>query len=259
MPEADNVLEVRGLQVRHAARATLQDVSLKVGRGEIVGLVGESGSGKSTLARAVASLLPAEAGEVWVMGRDWQRLSGAALRAQRRHLQLIFQDPLASLNPRMRIGEALAEPLRVFAPRKSDRERRDAVAVMLEKVGLNAADSERMPGNFSGGQCQRIAIARAMIAAPEILICDEPVSSLDVSIQGQILNLLLDLQCDSGTSMVFISHDLAVVRSLCQRAYVLQSGRIVEHGVTASLFSSPRHPYTQELIAAARGRLSFGQ
>lgn len=259
MSEPDDVLEVRGLRVRHGTRTTLEDVNLRVGRGEIVGLVGESGSGKSTLARAVASLLPAEAGEVLVMGRDWQRLRGGALRSQRRHLQLVFQDPLASLNPRMRIGDALSEPLRVFASRMSERERRDAVASMLERVGLSAADSGRMPRMFSGGQCQRIAIARAMISGPEILICDEPVSSLDVSIQGQILNLLLDLRRDSGTSMIFISHDLAVVRHLCQRTYVLRSGRIVDQGVTASLFGNPSHPYTRELLVAARLRLSFGQ
>lgn len=259
MRDPDAVLEVRGLRVRHADRTTLDDVNLKVDRAEIVGLVGESGSGKSTLARAVASLLPVDAGEVLVMGTDWQRLRGRALRSQRRHLQLIFQDPLASLNPRMSIGDALSEPLRVFAAGMSARERRDAVPAMLEKVGLSAADSGRMPGSFSGGQCQRIAIARAMIARPEILICDEPVSSLDVSIQGQILNLLLDLRRDAGTSMVFISHDLAVVRQLCQRTYVLRSGRIVDQGATAQLFSNPGHPYTRELLAAARVRLSFGQ
>ncbi|MBS0613551.1 MAG: ABC transporter ATP-binding protein [Proteobacteria bacterium] len=258
MLESDPVLEVRGLCVRHAAReggrpsrAALADVNLQLGAGEMVGLVGESGSGKSTLVRAVARLLPAEAGEVRVLGLNWLRLHGRALREQRRHLQLVFQDPLASLNPRMSVGEALSEPLRAFHPRMGAPERREAVAVMLERVGLSAADASRYPRLFSGGQCQRIAIARAMIAKPRILICDEPVSSLDVSIRGQILNLLLDLQRDAGTSMLFISHDLAVVRHLCRRTYVLLAGRIVDEGPTAELFARPHHPYTLELLAAA--------
>ena len=264
MTDPPPVLEVSALTVRYATsggagrgRAALQDVNLRVGAGEIVGLVGESGSGKSTLARAVARLLPAQAGAVRVLGQDWLRLRGSALRAQRRHLQLVFQDPLASLNPRMSVGEALAEPLRVFEPQMSAPQRRDAVVAMLEQVGLTAASAARHPRQFSGGQCQRIAIARAMIARPQLLICDEPVSSLDVSIRGQVLNLLLDLSSGAGTSMIFISHDLAVVRQLCQYTYVLLDGRIVEHGVTGELFARPVHPYTRELLAAAAIGLSF--
>lgn len=265
MNESNPVLEVRGLSARYSgspgsrpAGLVLEDVSLRVGAGEIVGLVGESGSGKSTLARSIARLLPADAGEVLVLGRDWQRMHGRDLREQRRHLQIVFQDPQASLNPRMSAGEAVSEPLRAFAPGMNGQQRHKAAAAMLEQVGLSAADAGRYPRTFSGGQCQRIAIARAVIARPRILVCDEPVSSLDVSIQGQILNLLLDLRDREGMSILFISHNLTVVRHLCQRTYVLLAGRIVDQGETDQLFANPTHPYTRRLLSAVTGiPLSF--
>jgi oligopeptide transport system ATP-binding protein len=174
----------------------------------------------------------------------------SALRARRRDLQIIFQDPLASLNPRMSIGETIAEPLRIFEPQSNAGARRARVKEMLERVGLNASMVRRYPHEFSGGQCQRIGIARAMILAPQLLICDEPVSSLDVSIQGQIVNLLLDLQRDAGTAMLFISHNLAIVRHLSHRIMVMQSGSIVEAASREALFSAPVHPYTRALLAA---------
>lgn len=172
------------------------------------------------------------------------------LRARRRYLQMIFQDPLASLNPRLSVGETLEEPLKIFQPRMSATARRTAVATMLAQVGLSPEDARRYPRQFSGGQCQRIGIARAMMPAPQLLICDEAVSALDVSIQGQIVNLLLDLQRSAGTAMMFISHNLGIVRHVSHRVYVLFRGRIVEQAPAESLFATPRHPYTRELLAA---------
>ena len=186
------------------------------------------GPGKSTLARAILRLVHASQGSVVWRGRDLLSCDGATLRRLRRDLQIVFQDPLASLNPRMTVGETIAEPLRIFEPRLDARERRARVGGMLERVGLTADMMGRYPHEFSGGQCQRIGIARAMILNPKLLICDEPVSSLDVSIQGQIVNLLLDLQREAGTAMLFISHNLAVVRHLSHRILVMYSGRLVE-------------------------------
>jgi oligopeptide transport system ATP-binding protein len=225
-------------------------VSFDLRAGETLGLVGESGSGKSTLARAILRLVHASRGSVIWRGQDLLSCDGAALRRLRRDLQIVFQDPLASLNPRMSIGETIAEPLRIFEPGLDARGRRARVGGMLERVGLTADMAGRYPHEFSGGQCQRIGIARAMMPNPQLLICDEPVSSLDVSIQGQIVNLLLDLQREAGTAMLFISHNLAVVRHLSHRILVMYSGRLVEIAARDALFASPIHPYTQALLAA---------
>jgi len=244
------LLSVRGLEVRFGAASALEDVGFDLRAGETLGLVGESGSGKSTLARAILRLIPAAAGRILWSGEDMLTWSAARLRRHRRHMQLVFQDPLASLNPRMSVADAIAEPLRIFETTVSARERRARVVAMLERVGLSAAMMDRYPHEFSGGQCQRISIARAMILRPQLLICDEPVSSLDVSIQGQIVNLLQGLQQEWGTAMVFISHNLAVVRHLSHRVLVLYRGRIVEIADCDTLFAAPAHPYTRALLAA---------
>jgi oligopeptide transport system ATP-binding protein len=251
-PQATNepLLSVKELQVNFGAHAALQGVSFDLFAGETLGLVGESGSGKSTLARAILRLVAAARGSVLWRGKDFLACGRAQLRLLRRDLQIVFQDPLASLNPRMTVGETIAEPLRIFEPGLKARERLDLVSEMLERVGLAAAMAGRYPHEFSGGQCQRIGIARAMILRPALLICDEPVSSLDVSIQGQIVNLLLDLQHDAGTAMLFISHNLAVVRHLSNRILVMYAGGLVEIARRDALFMAPIHPYTRALLAA---------
>jgi oligopeptide/dipeptide ABC transporter ATP-binding protein len=253
------LLEVAGLRVSFAIASGLgrqrrvqavDGVDITVAPGETVGLVGESGSGKSTLARGIARLVPSSGGTVRFQGEEWSSLPPAQLRARRRDLQMIFQDPLASLNPRLSVGEALQEPLKIFQPGMDAVARRQAVESMLVRVGLSPEDARRYPRQFSGGQCQRIGIARAMMPAPRLLICDEAVSALDVSIQGQIVNLLLDLQRTAGTAMIFISHNLGIVRHVSHRVYVMFRGRIVEHAPGDALFATPRHPYTRELLAA---------
>jgi oligopeptide transport system ATP-binding protein len=244
------LLRVMDLRVRFDARAALCDVSFDLFAGETLGLVGESGSGKSTLARAILRLVHADRGAVLWRGRDLLTCDAKELRRLRRDLQIVFQDPLASLNPRMTIGESIAEPLRIFAAESAARQIEEQVAGMLQRVGLAADMMDRYPHEFSGGQCQRAGIARAMILSPQLLICDEPVSSLDVSIQGQIVNLLLDLQRDTGTAMLFISHNLAVVRHLSHRILVMYAGRIVEIATRDALFATPAHPYTRALLAA---------
>jgi oligopeptide transport system ATP-binding protein len=244
------LLRVADLRVEFGARTALSDVTFELFAGETLGLVGESGSGKSTLARAILRLVAPSKGSVVWRGRDLLACEPAALRALRRDLQIVFQDPLASLNPRMTVGETIAEPLRIFEPGLDAPARRARVGGMLERVGLAAGMIGRYPHEFSGGQCQRIGIARAMILGPKLLICDEPVSSLDVSIQGQIVNLLLDLQRDVGTAMLFISHNLAVVRHLSHRILVMYSGRLVEIAARDALFAAPVHPYTRALLAA---------
>jgi oligopeptide transport system ATP-binding protein len=244
------LLRVTDLRVEYGAHAALCDVSFDLFPGETLGLVGESGSGKSTLARAILRLVRARNGSVAWCGRELLSCDAAALRRLRRDLQIVFQDPLASLNPRMTIGDSIAEPLHIFEPDLNARARNARVGGMLERVGLAADMSGRYPHEFSGGQCQRIGIARAMILGPKLLICDEPVSSLDVSIQGQIVNLLLDLQRDAGTAMLFISHNLAVVRHLSHRILVMYSGRLVEIATGDALFAAPVHPYTRALLSA---------
>jgi oligopeptide transport system ATP-binding protein len=246
----DRLLSVAGLEVRYGERRVLSDVSFDLLAGETLGVVGESGSGKSTLARAILRLIPATQGSIVWRGRDLRTCDSSALQRLRRELQIIFQDPLGSLNPRMTVGETIAEPLRIFEPALNTQRRVARVGEMLERVGLGAGMMDRYPNEFSGGQCQRIGIARAMILSPKLLICDEPVSSLDVSVQGQIVNLLLDLQRDAGTAMLFISHNLALVRHLSHRILVIYSGRLVEIATRDALYEKPIHPYTRALLAA---------
>jgi oligopeptide transport system ATP-binding protein len=247
---ADPLLRVTNLRVEFGGLRAVEEVTFDLFGGATVGLVGESGSGKSTLARAILRLVAASGAVVW-RGQDLGKLRPRALRPLRRDLQIVFQDPLASLDPRMTIGESIAEPLRIFERGLKAGERRARVGAMLARVGLGVDMIGRYPHEFSGGQCQRIGIARAMILGPKLLICDEPVSSLDVSIQGQIVNLLLDLQRDLGTAMLFISHNLAVVRHLSHRIMVMYSGRLVEIAPRDVLFAAPVHPYTRALLAAA--------
>lgn len=226
------------------------EVSLQLNAGETLGIVGESGCGKSTLVRAILQLVKPDAGQVLWMGQSLGPLSRRAMRPLRRDLQIIFQDPLASLDPRMTVAEIVAEPLRVHRPELNRAARRAAVAGILQRVGLAADAGNRYPHEFSGGQCQRIGIARAMVIEPKLLVCDEPVSALDVSIQTQIVNLLKTLQRDSGMSMLFVSHNLAVVKHICDRVLVLYLGRVMELASTEALFGQPLHPYTRALLEA---------
>jgi len=248
---SDAVLQVSQLNVQFGAHAVLHEVSFDVREGESVGLVGESGSGKSTLARAILRLVHCASGRVEWRGEDLLSSPPAVMRAKRRELQIVFQDPKASLNPRMSVGAAVGEPLKIFSPDLNATEAGRLVDAMLLRVGLDASMTRRYPHEFSGGQCQRIAIARAMMLNPRLLICDEAVSSLDVSIQGQIINLLQDLQRENGMAMLFISHNLAVVRHLCHRVLVMFMGRLVEIADRGALFDAPVHPYTRALLAAA--------
>jgi oligopeptide transport system ATP-binding protein len=235
------------------ARATLRavdGVSFELRAGEALGVVGESGCGKSTLARAALHLLRPTAGQIVWMGRPIDGLTEHALRPLRRDLQIVFQDPLASLDPRMTIGEIVAEPLRLHRPELDRGARADAVADMLGRVGLSRELANRYPHEFSGGQCQRVGIARAMILKPRLLVCDEPVSALDVSIQEQIVTLLADLKREYGMSVLFVSHNLAVVRRLCERVLVLYLGRMMELAPAELLYTRPLHPYTRDLLDA---------
>ena len=237
---------LRGLFRRTAVRA-VQDVSLAIGAGDALGLVGESGSGKSTLGRILLGLLPPSAGRVVIHGQDLADASPAALKQLRRRMQLVFQDPYSSLDPRRRIGAQIADGLTIHGlPRSPTR-----IAELLDQVGLPAAHANRFAHEFSGGQRQRIAIARALATGPELLVADEPVSALDVSVQAQILALFAELRSRLGLALLFISHDLPVVRSLCDRVAVLYLGRIVETGPAAAVFDRPLHPYTQALLSAA--------
>jgi oligopeptide transport system ATP-binding protein len=235
---------------RTAQLRAIDDVSLAVRTGEALGLVGESGCGKSTLARAVLQLIRPTSGSVVWLGRAIEHLREREMRPLRRDLQIIFQDPLASLDPRMTVGETVAEPLRVHRPGMDRAARRAAVSAMLTRVGLNPEDINRYPHEFSGGQCQRIGIARAMVLNPKLLICDEPVSALDVSIQAQIINLLRDLRRDQNMTILFVSHNLAVVRRLCDRVAVLYLGKVMELATVQELFAAPLHPYTRGLLAS---------
>lgn len=239
-----------GLFARKRFLRAVDGVDLELREGEALGIVGESGCGKSTLARAILRLVPVTEGKVVWLGRAIEAESVSAMRPLRRDMQIVFQDPLASLDPRMTVGEIVAEPLRIHAPQMTREQRRIAVIDMLARVGLPADVVNRYPHEFSGGQCQRIGIARAMVLRPKLLVCDEPVSALDVSIQAQIVNLLQDLKREFGMSILFVSHNLAVVRRLCDRVIVLYLGKPVEVAPTESLYLAPSHPYTRGLLSA---------
>ncbi|MBP2648087.1 MAG: peptide transporter substrate-binding protein [Gemmatimonadetes bacterium] len=256
---ASPLLEVRELVKHYRARAILgrsappvravDGVSLTLGRGETLGLVGESGCGKTTVGRTIIRLQEPTSGQALLDGTDIFTLGADALRAFRRRVQMIFQDPYGSLNPRMTVGDAIAEGMDIH--RIGTRpQRRGRVATLLEEVGLDASYAARYPHEFSGGQRQRIGIARALAVEPEVIICDEPVSSLDVSVQAQVLNLLSDLQRARQLAYLFIAHDLAVVRQVADRIAVMYLGRIVETGTAERVLGSPRHPYTVALRSA---------
>ncbi|NJO37008.1 MAG: ATP-binding cassette domain-containing protein [Rhizobiales bacterium] len=234
---------------RRVVRA-VDGVSFALATGETLGIVGESGCGKSTLGRAVLRLIEPTAGRIAWLGTDLLGLDQARLRAERKNLQIIFQDPLASLNPRMTIGSIIAEPLITHQPGLAKAEVEQRVQNVMEKTGLLPGLINRYPHEFSGGQCQRVGIARAMILRPKLIVCDEPVSALDVSIQGQIINLLMQLQRDFGLALLFISHDLSVVRHISHRILVLYLGRVMEVAGRDLLYRRPAHPYTQALISA---------
>ena len=225
-------------------------VNFALNAGETLGIVGESGSGKSTLARALIQLVPATGRVLWQGKTDLLALNPAQMLAHRRDIQMVFQDPLASLNPRMTVGQIVAEPLRTHFPTLPAAEIKARVQLMMDRVGLLPNQINRYPHEFSGGQCQRIGIARALIVEPKLLICDEPVSALDVSIQAQVINLLAGLQRDLGIAMIFIAHDLSVVKHVSDRVMVMYLGRVMEDADKRALFALPQHPYTQALLSA---------
>src|SRR5574343_746253 len=265
-PMADNrqpILSVRNVKVHfkvaggkdgpRTPKKTLKavdGVSFDLYAGETLGVVGESGCGKSTLSRAILNLIPATDGEIVWMGKDLRKGSGKDWLNVRKDIQMIFQDPLASLNPRMTIAQIIGEPLRVHRPELSNDDVMKRVRAMMVKVGLREQMINRYPHEFSGGQCQRIGIARALILEPKLIICDEPVSALDVSIQAQIINLLKELQAEMGLALIFIAHDLAVVKHISQRVMVMYLGRAMEMASKHALYDTPRHPYTQALLSA---------
>jgi oligopeptide transport system ATP-binding protein len=245
--------KVRGDGWLLPAKRTLKavnGVSFDLYPGETLGIVGESGCGKSTLARALLNLIPATSGQIVWMGRDMATAGAADWQQVRRSAQMVFQDPLASLNPRMNVSQIVGEPLRTHQPQLSGGEVLARVKAMLVRVGLSEAHLYRYPHEFSGGQCQRIGIARALVLQPRLIVCDEPVSALDVSIQAQIINLLKDLQQEMQLALVFIAHDLAVVKHVSQRVLVMYLGRTMELAGKQALYADPKHPYTQALLSA---------
>ena len=260
-PSATPLLEVDALTVTYSLPSqrllgfsrrfnAVDDVSISIERGEAFGLVGETGCGKSSLSRAICGLAPISSGTVRLNGTDLSDPTGGDRREAIRNVQMVFQDPGGSLNPRMRVGRLVAEPLDIH--RMGDRStRRDRVLETLKSVGLTERDAKRYPHEFSGGQRQRIAIARAVIVEPALILADEPVSALDVSLQAQILNLISELRRKLGLALLFVSHDLRVVRHLCSRVAVMYLGRVVESGPTAEVLDAPRHPYTRELVASS--------
>lgn len=258
---SEPLLDVRELKVyfsnpatrlfsAHDAIKAVDGVSFQIAHGEVLSLVGESGCGKTTVGRVLTRLEKATAGSVVFSGRDMLNISQHEFRPLRRHIQMIFQDPFASLNPRLTIEQTLQEPLMIHKLANNRTQARGLIVDMLEKVGMGADVLGRYPHEFSGGQRQRIGIARAMIVKPQLIIADEPVSALDVSIQAQVLNLLKQLQAESGVAMLFISHDLAVVRHISNRIAVMHEGRIVELAQKTRLFEHPQHDYTQRLLKA---------
>ena len=260
---AEPLLSVRDLKVHFQAAGesawpwtakrslkAVDGVSFDLAAGETLGIVGESGCGKSSLARALLNLIPSTAGSINWQGQEMRGANNDAWQRLRQGVQMIFQDPLASLDPRMTIGQIIAEPLRTHFPQMSGADRLKKVRAMMERVGLTEQQFNRYPHEFSGGQCQRIGIARALVMEPRLVICDEPVSALDVSIQAQIINLLQELQAQMGLALVFIAHDLAVVNHISQRIMVMYLGRAVELAESRALFAQPGHPYTQALLSA---------
>jgi oligopeptide transport system ATP-binding protein len=256
-----NLLEVRNLKVHFPVKhgvfsrvnawvKAVDDVSLTVAPGETVGLVGESGCGKTTLGRAIIRLLEPTAGSVAFEGEDITTLDGAALRARRRRFQMIFQDPVGSLNPRMTVGQIIGEALDIHHLAADEQAREARIGQLLKDVGLNPQHAQRYPHEFSGGQRQRIGIARALAVEPKLIVCDEPVSALDVSVQAQIINLLQDLQREHGLAYLFIAHDLAVVEHISHRVVVMYLGKIVETAASKAVVTQPKHPYTQALLSA---------
>ncbi len=236
-----------GPQLLHA----VNKVSFEIAGGETLGIVGESGCGKSTLGRSILRLIEPSGGKVKWQGANLADFPPEKMRTTRRQMQIIFQDPLASLNPRMTVGQIIGEPLTVFENSLTRAQRHSRVLDIMEAVGLTSEMINRYPHEFSGGQAQRIGIARALISKPKLIVCDEPVSALDVSIQAQIINLLRDLRKQFNLTLIFISHDLSVVRLISDRILVLYLGRVVEAGSTEAVFNRPRHPYTQALLSAA--------
>ena len=259
-PDEEAVLVARDVEVRFRQPGPLfgkpvelravDGVSLALAAGETLGIVGESGSGKSTLARAILALVPCHAGEIVWLGRSIDALDARALRRARKDLSVVFQDPMASLNPAMTVGDSVAEPLRVAEPTLSGKGRRQRAVETLERVGLDGSFVNRYPHELSGGQNQRVGIARAVITSPRVLVCDESVSALDVSVQSRVLALLEELQEELGLAMLFISHDLSVVRQVSHRVLVMYLGSVVELAPCDTLFDEPRHPYTRELLSA---------
>ncbi len=244
------VLPQGGLFRKARTLRAVDGVSFDLQPGETLGVVGESGCGKSTLARGILGLVPPAGGSVRLKGEELVGLSRREMRDRRRLMQMIFQDPLASLDPRMTVGQIIAEPLQTFEPRLGREARRQKVQEMMERVGLLPNQINRYPHEFSGGQCQRIGIARALIVRPEMIICDEPVSALGVSIQAQVVNLLMDLQREFGVALIFIAHDLSVVEHISHRVMVMYLGRVAELSDSDTLYQHPRHPYTRALIDA---------
>jgi oligopeptide/dipeptide ABC transporter ATP-binding protein len=256
-----NLLEVRNLKVHFPVKhgvfsrvnawvKAVDDVSLTVAPGETVGLVGESGCGKTTLGRAIIRLLEPTGGSVTFEGEDITTLEGAALRERRRRFQMIFQDPVGSLNPRMTVGQIIGEALDIHHLVADEQAREARIGQLLKDVGLNPQHAQRYPHEFSGGQRQRIGIARALAVEPKLIVCDEPVSALDVSVQAQIINLLQDLQREHGLAYLFIAHDLAVVEHISHRVVVMYLGKVVETAASKTLINAPKHPYTQALLSA---------
>ena len=241
----------RHLFARHRDTIKAVDgISFDLRPGETIGVVGESGCGKSTLGRAILQLIPSTGGQIVWLGDDLSKSSAREVRDKRRDMQIIFQDPLASLDPRMTVGDIIAEPLDTFFPSMTRSERRERVRDLMSLVGLMPEMINRYPHEFSGGQCQRIGIARAVVLRPKLVVCDEPVSALDVSIQSQIINLLMELQAELDLALIFISHDLSVVRHISHRIMVLYLGKLVEMANRDELYDNPRHPYTRALISA---------